>query len=73
MENNTRDVRCRMMIKEVLVFIQDFVGKKKLVVQFKYGQKNILVIARLCFYVRKRRLRWMIYYLIIPKKNKVNC
>ena len=39
MEGNKRGVRSSRMRKEVVVCVQDVVGKKKLPVQFEYGLK----------------------------------
>ena len=72
MEENTREGRNRRMRKDMVGCVQDLVGKKILLVQFKDGQKKEISDCSL-FCVRKRRLIWMSHYLILPKKNKVNC
>ena len=39
-ENITREVRIRIIRKDLVGFFQDVVGNKKLLVQFEYGQKK---------------------------------
>ena len=39
MEENTREVRTRWMMKDVVVYVQAVVGNKKLVVKFEDDQK----------------------------------
>ena len=75
MKENTREVRERRRRKEVVVCVQDMVGKKNFLIQFEYSKKNIQVLACLCMYVQKMRydLIWISQYQTFPKNNKLNC
>ena len=49
MEENTPEGRIRRMRKEVVGCVHDMVGKKKLLVQFEYGQKKEISSSLLVF------------------------
>ena len=70
LENITREVRIRSTRKAVVGFVQDVMGKKKLLFQFKYGHKKEISSYFLVFLVQNRRLIWMSHYLILPKKTR---
>ena len=72
-EDITREGRIRMMRNEVIVCVHDLVGKKRFLVKFEDGQKKVISYSFLVFLIRKRRLIWMIHYVILPRKNKVHC
>ena len=49
MEDNTREVRIRVISKEVLGCVQDVLGKKRLLVQFEYEYKKDMISASLSY------------------------
>ena len=49
LENITREGRIRKMRKEVVVCVHSVVGKKKFLVQFKYGQKKDIISSSIMF------------------------
>ena len=71
MEDKIREVRTRIMRKEVVVFVHDLMGKNIILVQFQYGQNKEMSSCLLVSFFWKRRLIWISQNQTFTKKNKV--
>ena len=56
LEKITREGGSRMVMKEVVVCVQDLVGKKNFLVQFEYGQKKEISASSLVFLSSKEEV-----------------
>ena len=73
LEDITREGISNRIRKEVVGCVYAVVGKENFLVQFEDGQKKEISSSLLVFSVRKMSLIWMSHYLILLKKNKVDC
>ena len=68
LENITRELRIRRMSKEVMVFVQAVVGKKKFLVQFEDGQKKEISSSLLVYLSPKEEVEMEEPISHLPKK-----
>ena len=61
------------MKKEMVVFLQDFLGKNIFLVQFGDGQNKDMSYSSLAFLSSKDEVEMNDPLSNYPKKNKVNC
>ena len=56
MEDNTREGRIRRVRKDLMGCVQDVMGKKKLVVQFKKNQKKEMISCSIVYVCSKEEI-----------------